>query len=187
MNHRHLEGAVARVDGEDGTTAERQRRAYLLQSIMVSKYIVAQLPRKRGSVTSHVTTLTTCVEEHGGHALDPLPDPRHSLPCRPANADVSKTLNKSTHTMVYGCKHYKRKCSLVAPCCNKVVACRFCHDETSDHQMDRYAVKCMVCNLCGREQDVAGSCAHCGEQMARYYCDICHLFDDEEERSIYHC
>jgi hypothetical protein len=53
--------------------------------------------------------------------------------------------------------------------------------------MDRYAVTEMVCAPCGLRQPVAGACAGCGAGMARYYCSICHLFDDEPGRSIYHC
>jgi hypothetical protein len=41
--------------------------------------------------------------------------------------------------------------------------------------------------LCGTRQPVGGSCCSCGEVMAGYYCGICHLFDDELGRYIYHC
>lgn len=45
----------------------------------------------------------------------------------------------------------------------------------------------MCCMLCGTRQPVAGSCSSCGGSMAGYYCSICHLFDDEPGRDIYHC
>lgn len=38
---------------------------------------------------------------------------------------------------VFGCEHYKRNCKLRAACCGKLFTCRFCHDEVSDHLMDR--------------------------------------------------
>lgn len=38
---------------------------------------------------------------------------------------------------VFGCEHYKRNCKLLAACCGKLFTCRFCHDEVSDHSMDR--------------------------------------------------
>jgi zinc finger-like protein len=44
-----------------------------------------------------------------------------------------------------------------------------------------------MCMLCGTRQPVAGSCSSCGGSMAGYYCGICHLFDDEPGRDIYHC
>ncbi|WIA41165.1 hypothetical protein OEZ86_004781 [Tetradesmus obliquus] len=68
-----------------------------------------------------------------------------------------------------------------------VYTCRLCHDDASDHRLDRYAVSEMCCMLCGTRQPVAGSCSSCGGSMAGYYCSICHLFDDEPGRDIYHC
>lgn len=38
---------------------------------------------------------------------------------------------------VFGCEHYKRNCKLRAACCGKLFTCRFCHDEVSDHSMER--------------------------------------------------
>lgn len=33
----------------------------------------------------------------------------------------------------------------------------------------------------------AGTCASCNTKLASYYCGICHLWDDEPGRAIYHC
>jgi hypothetical protein len=33
----------------------------------------------------------------------------------------------------------------------------------------------------------AGSCGSCSAKLASYYCNICHLWDDEPGRAIYHC
>lgn len=38
---------------------------------------------------------------------------------------------------IMGCSHYARKCKLYAACCDSYVSCRFCHDEASDHNLDR--------------------------------------------------
>lgn len=38
---------------------------------------------------------------------------------------------------IFGCEHYKRNCKLRAACCGKLFTCRFCHDNVSDHSMDR--------------------------------------------------
>jgi zinc finger-like protein len=46
---------------------------------------------------------------------------------------------------VLGCKHYRRRCMLVAPCCDTPYVCRLCHDEAADHQVGgapRHAVLC---------------------------------------------
>lgn len=64
---------------------------------------------------------------------------------------------------------------------------RLCHDDACDHRLDRYAVKEMVCMLCNTRQPVAANCSACSSSMSRYYCSICHLFDDEPGRDIYHC
>ena len=28
-----------------------------------------------------------------------------------------------------GCKHYRRKCDVLAPCCQRYFCCHMCHDE----------------------------------------------------------
>ena len=61
---------------------------------------------------------------------------------------------------------------------------RLCHDEASDHRMDRYVVTEMVCMQCLHRQPVGSQCSACGCKLARYYCGICHLFDDEPGRDI---
>lgn len=33
----------------------------------------------------------------------------------------------------------------------------------------------------------AAACSGCGQSMARYYCGICNLWDDQPGRDIYHC
>ncbi|XP_071937818.1 E3 ubiquitin-protein ligase MIEL1 isoform X3 [Coffea arabica] len=33
--------------------------------------------------------------------------------------------------MGYGCKHYRRRCKIRAPCCNEVFDCRHCHNEST--------------------------------------------------------
>jgi len=53
------------------------------------------------------------------------------------------------------CTHYERNCNIVAPCCNRVVGCRICHDETSPPghpAMNRFMVREVVCKLCGTRQ-----------------------------------
>lgn len=44
---------------------------------------------------------------------------------------------RDTGDSVFGCKHYKQNCKLVASCCDQLFTCRRCHDEVSDHLMDR--------------------------------------------------
>ncbi|XP_004242165.1 zinc finger protein BRUTUS-like At1g74770 isoform X1 [Solanum lycopersicum] len=89
---------------------------------------------------------------------------------------------------VFGCKHYKRNCKLLAPCCNELFPCIRCHDEISDHFLDRKSITQMMCMKCLKIQPICPSCLTltCNNfSMAKYYCRICIVFDDD--RQIYHC
>ncbi|GAB5362857.1 hypothetical protein AAMO2058_000834700 [Amorphochlora amoebiformis] len=88
---------------------------------------------------------------------------------------------------ILGCKHYKRKCKLLCPDCNKLFTCRHCHAATEKHPFRRKQVSTMLCMCCSELQPVAQYCRKCKENMARYYCGTCKFFDDEPERDIYHC
>ncbi len=89
----------------------------------------------------------------------------------------------------HGCVHYKRHCEIKAPCCNTFHVCRKCHDSavSDGHEMDRYIVKEMRCLFCLTEQPISNQCIQCQSLMANYYCDICHFFDDNREKDIWHC
>jgi len=92
------------------------------------------------------------------------------------------------HENCLGCKHYHRKCKIVPICCNVPFPCRFCHDDNSDHTMDRYNTKEMQCMKCALIQPVAKNCKKCNVEMARYFCKVCNLFDDlQDGRNVYHC
>lgn len=93
------------------------------------------------------------------------------------------------------CPHYARKCLIVSPCCDKEYACRFCHDEVEyedeqddklQHKINRYDISMMVCTKCSTRQSIKQYCDNCNECMGNYYCDVCHLFDDEDKQQ-FHC
>lgn len=90
---------------------------------------------------------------------------------------------------VDGCHHYRRHCELKAPCCNTFYVCRKCHDDAkgNHHLIDRFAVREMRCLYCHTEQAISNQCVVCEKQMAHYYCDICHLFDDDRDKVFWHC
>lgn len=48
------------------------------------------------------------------------------------------------------CPHYRRRCQVLAACCDQWVGCRLCHDEKygEQHKIDRFAIQWMCCNLC---------------------------------------
>lgn len=87
------------------------------------------------------------------------------------------------------CEHYVRRCHLVAPCCNKIYTCRFCHNENETHEIDRHAVKEIVCAKCNQRQPVAAACCNnsCETVFAAYFCSVCNFFDDRIENKYYHC
>ena len=88
-----------------------------------------------------------------------------------------------------GCKHYSRKCRIQSPCCKQWHPCRLCHDEASDHEIDRYEINTIQCMSCFTVQSAKKVCENisCQVVMAHYYCDICHLWNDDSAASIYHC
>ena len=113
-----------------------------------------------------------------------------SLSAKEKSALVFKLLNPPKEkeelcVPVPKCDHYERKCVIYADCCDKWYGCRLCHDAVEDHKIDRYKIKRIKCKECGEEQDCSNKCTNCGIQFAKYYCDICHLWSNDEE--IYHC
>jgi len=88
-----------------------------------------------------------------------------------------------------GCKHYSRNCKLLANCCEKFFDCRFCHDEHSDHAINRFDTKIMICMECYYIQPVNKICdnQYCRKIQSHYYCNICKLWDNDTSKKIFHC
>ncbi|KAL3501745.1 hypothetical protein ACH5RR_036194 [Cinchona calisaya] len=159
MNQNELESEIRKVSQD--SSLDPRRKAYLIQHLMTSRWIAAQqkLPQSEIDETSEDAKVTEC---------------------SPSFRDPEK--------QVYGCEHYKRNCKLRAACCGKLFACRFCHDNVSDHSMDRKATSEMMCMKCLKIQPVGPICStpSCNRfSMAKYYCSSCKFFDDE--RTVYHC
>ncbi|EPS67024.1 hypothetical protein M569_07750 [Genlisea aurea] len=98
--------------------------------------------------------------------------------------------------MGYGCKHYRRRCRIRAPCCNEVYDCRHCHNEAAAnmflnvydrHELIRCDVKQVICSVCDTEQPVARTCSNCGVNMGEYFCSICKFYDDDIDKGQFHC
>lgn len=66
------------------------------------------------------------------------------------------------------CPHYGRRCHVLAECCKQWVGCRLCHDDKfgEQHQIDRFAIRQMRCDLCQTEQPVRPSVRPATEQEA---------------------
>ncbi|CAI9284745.1 E3 ubiquitin-protein ligase MIEL1 [Lactuca sativa] len=97
--------------------------------------------------------------------------------------------------MGYGCKHYRRRCMIRAPCCNEIFDCRHCHNEATNmlknpydrHELIRSDVKQVICSVCDTEQPVARSCTNCGVNMGEYFCELCKFYDDDIDKGLFHC
>ncbi|KAI8959443.1 zf-CHY-domain-containing protein [Daldinia sp. FL1419] len=86
-----------------------------------------------------------------------------------------------------GCEHYRRNVKLQCSTCNRWYTCRFCHDKVEDHNLIRKETKNMLCMYCGTAQRASDVCMSCGISAARYYCNICKLWNDDPDKPVYHC
>mmetsp|Transcript_70674 Transcript_70674/g.153471 ORF Transcript_70674/g.153471 Transcript_70674/m.153471 type:complete len:271 (-) Transcript_70674:148-960(-) len=93
----------------------------------------------------------------------------------------------------FGCRHYRRRCRIVAPCCGESFWCRHCHnDATSDgknsHEMERTDVKEVICQRCQNRQSASAQCTACGEVFGSYFCELCNFWDDDgAAKKVFHC
>ncbi|KAJ8559894.1 hypothetical protein K7X08_003952 [Anisodus acutangulus] len=142
------------------SSLDSEKKSYLMQSLLMSQWILTQK-------NSHSELATANDKE------------KITGQC-PSFRDKTES--------VFGCKHYKRNCKLLAPCCNKLFPCIRCHDEITDHCLDRKSITQMMCMKCLKIRPICPSCStlSCNNfSMANYYCKICKVFDDD--RQIYHC
>mmetsp|Transcript_23143 Transcript_23143/g.54723 ORF Transcript_23143/g.54723 Transcript_23143/m.54723 type:complete len:380 (+) Transcript_23143:179-1318(+) len=87
------------------------------------------------------------------------------------------------------CTHYERNCNIIAPCCNRIVGCRICHDETSPPghpPMNRFMVREVVCKLCGTRQHASNQCINCKVIFGEYHCSKCNLWMSQSKKP-FHC
>lgn len=105
----------------------------------------------------------------------------------PIEADEDGDVAVVEHEQVLGCQHYKRNVKLQCSTCDRWYTCRLCHDEVEDHVLIRKDTKNMLCMICGCAQRAGEFCVGCGERAAWYYCNTCKLWDNDSNKSIYHC
>lgn len=146
--------------------------------------------RRKTNLGNGESALVLCGSAEVGRSVSRI---GHADPLIPAvpDEDLTCTYRPGLEVGVLGCKHYRRACKLVSPCCTRAFTCRLCHDEhfQDAHSLDRFSVKHVVCMSCGKIQRTSQQCvdANCGQVFARYFCPICSLFDDDPEHRIYHC
>lgn len=97
-------------------------------------------------------------------------------PSATTHANATSSSERSFHASP-PCSHYACECVIVSACCGGVFQCRLCHDEhVSDHPIDRFATKRIICKNCDVEQDVSNECAECNTRFGEYFCAICKLW-----------
>jgi hypothetical protein len=113
-------------------------------------------------------------------------------------AELAPTYHDGAAGTVLGCPHYARACKLRHPKSGRLYTCRLCCEQErempmkdQDEPLDRYAVTEVMCIKCTALQPAEDRCinADCesrGRPFAKYFCRICHLYDDGS-RPIFHC
>ena len=113
-------------------------------------------------------------------------------------AELAPTYHDGAAGAVLGCPHYARACKLRHPISGRLYTCRLCCAQErempmrdKDEPIDRYAVTevmCMKCNALQPAEDrcINADCESRGKPFAKYFCRICHLYDDGS-RPIFHC
>ncbi|GAW13202.1 hypothetical protein ANO14919_025820 [Xylariales sp. No.14919] len=110
---------------------------------------------------------------------------------QPAESSAESTADtadiESDDETLLGCEHYRRNVKLQCSTCNRWYTCRFCHDKVEDHNLIRKETRNMLCMFCGTAQRASQACVSCEALAARYYCDICKLWNDDPDKPCYHC
>jgi uncharacterized CHY-type Zn-finger protein len=109
------------------------------------------------------------------------------VPATENDDNLSNSDYSDEDVQVLGCQHYKRNVKLQCYTCKKWYTCRFCHNQSEDHALERQKTENMLCMLCGLPQPAAQWCKGCGERAASYFCAVCKLWDNDSSKSIYHC
>ena len=114
--------------------------------------------------------------------------------------ELAPTYHDGTTTGdVLGCHHYARACKIRHPRSGRLYTCRLCSEQerevsptaNKDEPLDRYAVTEITCMNCKSLQPAAKKCVNEDCELhekgfAKYFCNICNLFDDRP-RPIFHC
>eukprot|EP00871_Galdieria_phlegrea_P001319 jgi/Galph1/2188/GphlegSOOS_G849.1 len=170
---------VIRMIAKDNTLTDRQR-SQLMQNLMLQPYLQSKI-----SSNWHKRAKLPPCSEDSTNSLSDVYEENYL-------GEMSPTFREMQDgSRLLGCSHYLRGAKIRTVCCQKFYTCRLCHDKHEDHKVgdNRYATKEMLCMYCGTIQPIAQWCSNpsCSKRMARYFCPICKLFDDDPHRNIYHC
>lgn len=173
-----------------------------LQKVSTSAASIGSIPSSTG--TRQMTTPSMYFKKSADGKIElvctsenPMAAKCHPVPLFSA-AELAPTYHDGASGAVLGCPHYARACKLRHPTSGRLYTCRLCCEQTrempmkdKDEPLDRYAVTevmCMKCNAVQPAEDrcINSDCESRGKPFARYFCRICHLYDDGS-RPIFHC
>lgn len=183
-----------------------EQKAQLMHRLLAQEYyrsqdvIHAKDPPRSSSPESMISqerptspaSLSSFLWHMNGVVDDPSPEEvQHTFHLSPD--DLKRTyaplepMESDEEGVPLGCQHYRRNVKLQCSTCERWYTCRLCHDDVEDHVLIRHATKNMLCMLCGCAQRAGEFCVECGERTAWYYCGVCKLWDNDPNKSIYHC
>ena len=154
--------------------------------------ISQERPTTPGSLSSYIWQMNGATEGAASdqqHTFHLSPDdlkPTYA-PLEPPEIDEDGDVRQRDEVQALGCHHYKRNVKLQCSRCDRWYTCRLCHDEAESHVLIRKETKNMLCMLCGCAQRAGEFCVGCDERTAWYYCGVCKLWDNDSNKSIYHC
>lgn len=123
-NQGRLRKLILEIQSDSALTPPE--KAKQIQALMSSKWHSHQQQK-----TTHLSNKLIDKNTDFGHVSELDMEPSYH---------VCPILTKDANAKILGCKHYMRGSKLQAHCCGRWFACRFCHDEVSDHQIVRYAL-----------------------------------------------
>ncbi|KAL0694854.1 hypothetical protein Bca4012_062034 [Brassica carinata] len=153
MSQEGVEATLRRISRD--SDLDPQKKSYIMQNFLMSRWIATQRIHNLESSTP-------------ANDREVVPGQHQSY--------------RDPHKNILGCKHYKRSCKLLAPCCNQLFTCIRCHDEEVDHLMDRKQITKMMCMKCMIIQPLVKAlpCGHvmhstCFQEYtcSHYTCPIC--------------
>ncbi|OCT51989.1 putative CHY and RING finger domain protein [Cladophialophora carrionii] len=182
-----LRQKISAIWSGPGTAAEKSK---LVHGLMMERYQkghagkrsslkALELPHRSDSPTS---TISAVGQEINWSLTEKDLQPTYA-PVHPDDMNSSGELAKPA----LGCVHYIRNVKMQCSSCERWYTCRLCHDEAEDHTLPRRETKYMLCMLCNTPQAVGQVCKKCQVPAAHYYCPICKLWNNDPDKSVYHC
>ncbi|OAL37255.1 hypothetical protein AYO20_03431 [Fonsecaea nubica] len=170
-----------------GTAAEKSRLVHALMMEGYQKGLAGKGMLSKALDTSHTPASPSSTISGVGQEINYNITPEALAPTyAPLDPDDMESSGEISRPML-GCVHYKRNVKMQCNLCERWYTCRLCHDDAENHTLPRRETKHMLCMLCNTPQPVGQFCKTCQVQTACYYCPICILWNNDPEKSIYHC